>query len=81
MYIYHIDYPNLRGGLGGTVSDCLCHLHGDQVQLVETKWMAIIKVEAKNAVRRRAEAMKGPIEEWLDGIDPECERGPGHNES
>ncbi|KAK3215472.1 hypothetical protein GRF29_8g125557 [Pseudopithomyces chartarum] len=49
MYIYHIDYPNLRGGLGGTVSDCLCHLHGDQVQLVETKWMAIIKVEAKNA--------------------------------
>lgn len=61
MYIYHIDYPNLRGGLGGTVSDCLCHLHGDQVQLVETKWMAIIKVEAKNAVRRRAEAMKGGL--------------------
>ena len=27
-------------------------------------------------LRRRAEAMKGPIEEWLDGIDPECERGP-----
>ena len=81
MHVYDIDYPNLRGGLGGTVSDCLCHLHADQVQLVEINWMTIIKVEARRVVRGRAEAVKGPIEEWLDGIDTECERGPGQDES